>query len=218
VPVTTLHTYKNRVQASHEIVRFQNVDRSRFQLFAYPEITNFYYCPSILGDGGPTKLAADDLLGIANAKLGSKKQVRIWILVFKDQPPETGEAQYHYWKGGNKNEFILCIGVDKHYMIQWCKAISWTTVADLKEDAQNFVLQAESHQLDLVAIVTWVIQNVEDRFVRKEFSDFSRISVDPPLWAVLLTFLLTAIVNVALSAWIIHNDHLPQSSPGRSQY
>ena len=48
---------------------------------------------------------------------------------------------------------------------------------------------------------------VQEKFVRKQFADFDYITIEPPFWAVMTTFLVTIAVNVGLSLWIVHNEH-----------
>jgi len=208
-PVVTIHSYENRVQASDSIFNFPEVNPEEYGLFEYPRITDYYRCPSILGNSGPAHAEANRLLDIWNAKLGAMKQVRIWILVFVDKPYDTALKQEAYWKGGNKNEFIVAIGVDKQRAVKWCYAFSWTEVEQLKVEARNFVIQQK--ELDLVKVVEWLGPEIQKKFVRKQFADFSYITVEPPLWAVILIFLITIAVNVGVSAWIVYNEFHEES-------
>lgn len=208
-PATTTHWYENRVQASASLLRFDDVsaaDRKTYGLFDYPEIVGHFQCPSILGNGGPTQPEAERLLTIANAKLGKKKEVRLWILLFKNQPLQAAFLQQNLWQGGNKNEFILAIGTDNEGKVEWCHPISWTEVEDLKIDARNAVLEQKGQPLDLVKVARWLTPEIEGRFIRKRFSDFSYLTVEPPLWAVILTFLATVAANGGLSYWIVTNE------------
>lgn len=211
-PVTTIHSYENRVQASHSLFNFPEVDPEEYGLFEYPKVEDFYHCPSILGESGPSGAGAERVLALANAKLGAWKQVRLWVVIFQDQPLAAGLAQQNYWKGGNKNEFVVCIGVNEQHQVQWCYPFSWTEVESLKVDTRNFVIEQQGQTLDLERIVTWLAPEIEKRFVRKQFADFDYLQVEPPVWAVILTFILTIGANVGLSAWIIHNEHKDEKS------
>ncbi|HLD25997.1 MAG TPA: hypothetical protein VJC05_03075 [Candidatus Andersenbacteria bacterium] len=206
VPITTLHSYENRVQATHTIIEFNQVDPKRYNLFEYPEIRGYYQCPAILGDGGPTKAKAERITSRTNAKLGKRKQIRIWILIFKDKPLDAAFDQRDYWKGGNKNELIVCIGVNKAHQVQWCYPISWTEVESLKVDARNFVIGQKGKPLDLVAIANWLHKACAERFVRKQFADFDYLTIDPPAWGYVLTFVLTIAINGGLSWYIVANE------------
>jgi hypothetical protein len=207
-PAVTSHFYENKVQASNSVFRFRDVDKTEVKsycLFGFPKITGYYSCPCILGDGGPTHFEAEKKLEVWNAKLGAIKEVRMMILVFKNQPMQAGFFQEQYWDGGNKNEFIICIGVDDNYNIEWCCSFSWTEVEELKTNANSFVMSLG--KLDLVRIVDWLVPEIRTKWQRKHFSDFNYLTVDPPTWAVGLIFIITIALNVGLGAWIVKNQY-----------
>lgn len=209
VPVTTAHRYENRVAVSDSIMNFPEVNPADYSLFEYPTIRGFYECDSILGSGDTTQSTANKLLNFWNAKLGASRQVRILILMFKNQPLQAGLDQESYWKGGNKNEFVITIGVNDNNEIQWCHPFSWTEVEQLKVETRNYIVSQKN--LNLHNVVSYIVPEIQKKWIRKQFSDFSYISVDPPLWAVILVLFLTIGVNVAVGYWTIKNEHIETS-------
>ncbi len=205
-PVFTEHAYENRVQASNSVFNFQPVskaDVSAYQLFDYPPVDG-YTQVSILGQGGPTQAAAEELLAKANARLGHGKQARIFVLIFRNQPQQAGILQENYWKRGNKNELVLTIGVNDNDDVQWGYVFSWTEVEELKIELRDQI--ASMKHLDLVKLVNDAVPLVTDKWQRKHFKDFSYLTVEPPIWAVALSYLLALLLNVGLSAWIVGNQ------------
>ncbi len=81
---------------------------------------------------------------------------------------------------------------------------SWTEVELLKLDVRNFIITQE--KLDLVSIVEYLSSNVKTKFIRKPFADFSYLTVEPPLWIVLLIYATIISVCAGISAWIVHNE------------
>ncbi|KKW33404.1 MAG: hypothetical protein UY76_C0003G0009 [Candidatus Uhrbacteria bacterium GW2011_GWA2_52_8d] len=216
VPVTTEHTYENRVQASTSIFNFQEVDLKTWNLYEYPGIGS-YDQPSILGAHTDQTQEADLLLRIWNAKFGNGKQVKMFVLLFGPQTTlETGLAQENYWKGGNKNEFTLALGTDHAGKVTWAHIISWTEAGRLKIDVREHALHQE--KLDLVELSQYMVDQVGKNFVRKPFADFSYLTVEPPGWAVALSYFLTLLANVGLSWWIIHNRHQEWTSDSEDLY
>ncbi len=204
--VTTLHTYENRVQAAHSVFNFKEVtdqQKKLFQLYDYPKPLG-YRCFGILGNAGGCTSCANWKLDFWNGKLGRAKQVRMWVLMYKNQPREAAELQEAYWKGGNKNEFTLAIGVDSAYHVRWAYPISWTGVEDLKVDARNYVSAMDTLNIDKV--VDWMGYNVQMRFERKEFKDFSYLDVDPPDWAVVVTYIVTLLISIGLAWFAVRNQ------------
>lgn len=187
-PVTTTHRYENRVIASHSVFKFEDVKPDG--LFKYPAISNYYECPSVLRRGGAHE-AGDEALTKLNARLGRKKQVRVWLLVFDNEPFEKGRDQEAFWQGGNKNEIVIVIGLtDK--TIGWCHCFSWTERDDCKLGIRDLVLAAKT--LDVPSLVRGIEPVISEKFERKQFAEFSYLSVDPPLWAIVtvLVVLVTA--------------------------
>jgi hypothetical protein len=137
----TNHSYENRVQASDNVFNFPEVlapEIKMFNLYEYPKI-NGYKQKGILGIGDSTQSLAENKVQIINAKLGPNKQVKLFILVFRNLPEEAAYFQECLWKGGNKNEFVVCIGIDSISRIKWCKPFSFTENLDIKINTRNFV-------------------------------------------------------------------------------
>jgi hypothetical protein len=203
-PVTTIHSYCNKVQASNSVFNFKEVNPKDFGLFEYPKVNSEYKQRSIIGNGGADHIQAETKLDYFNATLGNKKQVRMFVLVFKNQPLQAAFDQENYWKGGNKNEFITCIGVDDSLIIQWAHIFSWSEVEDLKIDARD---QLEKDKpLELVKYVEWLGTNIEERFKRKSFTDFDYLSVDPPMGAIIFVYLLTIAICIGIGVWAVRNE------------
>jgi hypothetical protein len=180
-------------------------DVKKYSLKEYPEIYTYYKMQSVIGDSSEDALLADKKFCYINGLLGHKKEVRIFVLVFKDQPVEAGLYQEWYWSGANMNEFVICIGVDKERNVKWCKPFSWTRSETLKAEVKNFV-QSQT-KLNLSAVADFTQKQVDKGFVRRSFKEFNYLTVEPPMWAVILTYLLTIAINIGLSYWIIINKY-----------
>jgi hypothetical protein len=207
VTCTTAHSYQNRVQASKSIFKFKEFKPKQVKelgLVDYPEIKDVTAVPSILGDGGPTQAAADRWMAIRNAELGAAKQVRIWIVIYHNPDQQVALDQESYWCGGNKNEMVLCIGVDDKYNALWAYPFSWTPVEELKINVRQLVPLGKP--LDLTPIAEKMGDMVETSWQRKHFKDFNYLTVEPPFWAIMTTFFLTLAVNIGISFWIVLSD------------
>jgi hypothetical protein len=206
--VTTVHSYENKVQAATSVFKFPEVDTSKvrqYGLYEYPEIKNPFDCPSILSY---VKLfnqeKAEEKFDYINAMLGAKKKVRVWILIFQNQPMNASQYQEWMWKRGNKNELILTIGIDKNQRVQWVKPISWTDHSQILVESEFYISHMDT--LDLVALAEWIGPKIEKLWIRKPFSDFNYLTVEPPLWAVITSYLVTLLVNILLSWWVVKNE------------
>lgn len=201
-PVCTKHNYENKVRSSKSIFNFQKVDKkdvATYGLVDYRPADLFNYNPIF----GIVNDSASKRLTWWNAHLGSVKQVHMNIIVFRDKTISAAEMQRSYWKGGNKNEFILCIGIDNNYKIQWTKVISWTEVEILKLKVERSVVNME---FNLPAIVDTMAINVRKDFKRKEFKDFKYISIEPTPTATIVAFIVTLILTIGLAIFSVNNE------------
>lgn len=211
-PVCAVHLYENRVQASRSVFNFQKVtpdDIKKYGLFGYDYNSDIFNYNPIKGISDPR---ASTRLSWWNAKLGAMKKVHMMVLVFQGQPRLAGELQQSYWCGGNKNEFVLCIGVDKNRQVEWTKVFSWTEVDRLKLDVERstYIMFSGADDgkkpLDLTMAVDSMATKVQRSFVKKSFKDFSYLSVEPSGKALLITLLVTLVVTVGLGIFCVRND------------
>lgn len=209
ISVTTLHHYENRVKAADQCVfHFEKVEKSdikKYSLKQYPEILDNYKMQSIIGDSSEDALIAEKKFSYINGLLGHKKQVRVFVLIFKNQPIDAGLYQEWYWSGANMNEFVICIGIDRERNVKWCKPISWTRSEILKAEVKNYV-QIQG-KLNLQAIADFTRKQVEISFIRRSFKEFNYLTVEPPTWAIIMAYILTILINIGLSYWIVKNDY-----------
>jgi hypothetical protein len=187
--IVTTHTYENRVQAAKtSLYNFPEVtdfEKREYGIFGYPEVSD-YQCYPILGSA-PDMQQGGQILRVANAKLGRTKQVRLWVLIFENQPIESAFVQEAYWKGGNKNEFI-----------------TWTPNEELKFAVRDKI--TEMDVLDMSKAADIIVREVKAGFVRREFAEFSYLSVRVSGKAVFITFIIVIVVNVGISIWAVKNE------------
>lgn len=206
--IASEHSYENKVQAADTELSYNEIsdeEINKYSLYSYPEITDFYELPTILKPKNYYfQKGIDKKFDWLNGKLGKKKQLRVWVLLFDDKSREAGTLQEALWKGGNKNEFVVTIGVDKQERVKWCHVFSWTDVRELKFETKEFVEKMDL--LNLNNLADYLYENLDNKFVRKSFSEFSHLSVKPPLWSIITIYLLTLLSNIVISFWIVKND------------
>jgi len=202
------HYYENRVQASNSVFNYPEVledEKTRYQLYDYPGITEGYKQVNVLGMGDSTRRTSNRKLEILNAELGKVKQVKVFVLLFRNLPEVAAFKQECYWKGGNKNEVVVCIGIDDALKVKWCKSFSFTENSELKINIRNYV--ADMPVLNCSKVVDFLYGEVNKNFERKKFKEFSYISVEPKIWQIWLTFILSTIVTIGASWWVVKNEY-----------
>ena len=206
--VATTHHYENRVQCSRSLFNPRPVSPEEVKknaLFDYPYVNNDYDVPTILGTLIPNQSEAEEKFKFLNGDLGPKKQVRVWVLLFRNQPLSTGLSQEAYWKRGNMNEFVVTIGLDYLNNVKWCHAFSWMANTTIAVETRDFVTQQK--KLDLVQLADFLYKEINAKWVRRDFKkEFSYITVEPPTWSIIVALIINVLFNIGFGWWSVKND------------
>lgn len=206
--IATEHLYDNKVQVAKSVFNFPSVSEDeikQFGLFEYPKINDDHDLPTILGPRVKYINWAERKFKYLNGTLGPKKQIRVWVLLFDNQPRQAGLMQEALWKRGNKNELVICIGLDKSHKRQWSYVFSWTEKEAIIVNTRNFI--DNQKYLDLAALSDFLYKEINRNWVRKNFNDFNYLTIEPPLWAVIIASLVQLIFNILFGRWIIKNRY-----------
>lgn len=206
--IVTKHSYENKVQYSNSEYGFEEIsdeDVKVYNLYEYPNIYEKYKQNHILGAGDATKNEAIKNMNVLNAQLGPKKQVQAFILIFKNQSVETGKMQEGYWKGGNKNEFVLTIGVDSDNKIEWAYPFTWSEEESVKKNIKRHVMNQSD--LNLADISEYMYEELDKSFVRKPFADFDYLTVEPSSRAINISMIILMAFTIGFVIWSIMNGH-----------
>lgn len=201
VPVSESHTYRNKIRCSNSIFKFEKISDEKARelgLIDYPIISGID-APAILSKDFTVPYYADDLFRKFNAGVAPRRQMRLYVLLF-DWKKGIGisELQQAYWQGGNKNEFIICIGLDDSATIRWARAFSWADEQQLEVEVAQELMNKE--RLDWEFLYHWLENNIY-RWKRKEFKDFNYIHVTLPLRHFIWILFLSLLEN-ALLLWL----------------
>lgn len=201
------HSYKNKVQASKSIFKFDVIDektKKTWGLHDYPKLSGLYQ-PMVLGSG--VNYETDRKLQYLNGYYGVNKQFRMYILFFKDQSIEAAFKQRSYWEGGNKNEFIVCIGTNKLGQYKWSKCFSWMDKPDLEVRVQNWLSdEKNNHNLSLNKFADWMPKQIEQHWQRKQFKDFEYLNIEISPLQLMWILIIIGFYNIVMCIWIINNE------------
>jgi hypothetical protein len=201
--LTVEHTYFSKIEVSDSVFQFQNIKPEEAKvlgLFDYPS-SPYLYRPVVLGS---TNLHSLDVI---NAKLGSSCQIRLWILVFHEQPLEIALSQRDYWHNGNKNELVTCIGL-KDNKVDWSYVFSWSEQDEFLIRCREAVAQQIGKPLDLEVYSSFLSKEIPSGWKRKHFRDFNYLSVHRSTTAYIVTFVLTFGVGLILPLLLLFNEDI----------
>jgi hypothetical protein len=128
----------------------------------------------------------------------------MYVLVFRNQPLEISEKQKSYWQGGNKNEFVICLGYNtKTGRIDWCNPFSWCDKPDLEIATKRYF--REHPHMDLSNYPMWLESHI-NLWKRKEFKDFDYIENELTKGQSIALFIIIFILDVLLSIFFVGNE------------
>jgi len=215
VPVTTTHKYENRIQVPNEVLNYDEVNTADVRSYGLYQYQWDYYTTSFNPLMGENNAIAADTLRVANANWGMARQMHIMVLVFDGKPSMAGHLQEALWKGGNKNEFVVCVG-KKDGDITWVHVFSWTTAEVLKVEVRNEIRGMLKY--DIVKIANYVATRVPQKYVRRQFAEFSYIQVNPSTKAVVWTFVVVLLLTVGLAVFHVMNPFSSDNHSGSYRY
>lgn len=207
IPYSETHKYKNPLKYSNSL--FKQIDISkdsaqRLGLYEYPDINaETYYQPTILGiTPSSQERQAFDFL---NGYYGKRHEIRVFFLAYtKGQTIDISELQKCYWQGGNKNELVVCVGVDSTRHVIWSNSFSWCDAPWLEVESRQWFSEHDS--LDLVEYSRFLEENIPTQWKRKKFSEFSYIRPTLPFGWKIGVVIITLVFCGGFAVWLVRND------------
>lgn len=203
--ITWTSLYENKIQASRSVFHLREVKpliKQRYQLYDYPQVVGRRQLP-VLSRGSLSYPQEVRPYEVMNAVLGHQKQVRVFVLLFENQPLEAGIWQEQYWEGGNKNELIICLGLNKDRKVTWARPFAWEDNPLTEIQVRDLFLQQPS--LDLKAAAPAVENIVLKNWKRKQFADFAYLNVELTGGQLITLYVLIALVTLGVASWAVLN-------------
>lgn len=212
MPTASTHTYKNKVQAaaSSSLYKHNDINVKDYNLPSYPLNKNKYLSIDRIIGEIPNKEESLKVLDKYNTLLNdtnnpnnldgtkSYKQVNLIFVNLGDVTDDYGFALEEYWKGGNKNDFIVAFG-SRDNKVTWCYPITWSEVEILKSEVRDYMLE-NSDLNDFPTVIENVSKTVEDKFKRKEFADFDYLQIEPRTRALIVLGVLNILFSIFIFA------------------
>lgn len=203
-PVTWTHLYQNKVKASsYSIFKYGNLREEEIKenkLFDYPEIKNNDQNPILGFNATDTDI---DAVRYLNGYRGPKNQIHVFILCFNNPSLEVAEMQKAYWQGGNKNEFVVCLGVKNNKVI-WCNPFSWSDEPMLEVKTRDYFIKYPD--INFKDYAEWLDTQIDKNWHRKEFNDFNYLSIELSIGWYIAILIIILCYNVGISYWVITNE------------
>lgn len=203
--VTWTHLYQNKVKASsYSIFKYGNINEEEIKenkLFDYPEIKNNMQNPILGFNATDTDI---DAVNYLNGYRGPKNQIHVFILCFDNPSLEVAEMQKAYWQGGNKNEFVVCLGVKNNTVI-WCNPFSWSDEPMLEVKTRDYFIK--NPNINFKNYAEWLDTQIDKNWHRKEFNDFNYLSIELSTNWYIVILIIMLCYNIGISYWVITNEY-----------
>lgn len=211
--ITTPHSYTNKIKASqsHTIFKMGDIspeEAKQIGLYEYPEIHSMNQNP-IIGRNVSDK--DKQRIKYINATYGRKYQFRTYILIYENKDITISEIQKAYWQNGNKNEFVLCLGVQRDSVV-WANAFSWCDEPRLEVKARDYFIQ--NPKLDINKYGEWLQTQIPTQWDRKEFEDFAYIRVGLSQGQYIALIIMMIVLNIGISIFLVKNEFNNENNYG----
>lgn len=210
VTLTVSHTYKNKIKGSKSLFGFTEISKyeaEKLELFNYPEQKRIgkYLATDqnpILGVSVHDTIASK--FKFINGYYGKSHQFRLYILFFKGKSLDIVQSQRDYWLGGNKNELILCFGLDStDNKLLWTDAFSWCDRPEIEISIRQYYSGKDSVDLNELSYV--MEKYLKDGlWKRKEFKDYEYLNVELNGRQISWLIIITLLFNVGISFLFIN--------------
>ncbi len=199
--------YTNKVQAAHSIFKIEDLKEEevkKLKLNDYPEVDN-YVQTCIIGMNVSNKV--HEKFNYINGVYGPRHQFRTFIFVFKNKPMDIAYKQRSHFEGGNKNEFIICIGIDSlTNKITWAKTFSWMDVPELGVETEQYIISQD--KLDLNKLGDHLLVKVPKLWKRKHFRDFDYLKIEVTTTQLDIIILILFLYNIGASIFLLYNEDM----------
>jgi hypothetical protein len=108
----------------------------------------------------------------------------------------------------------VCIG-KSGTKTEWCEVISWTKATNLKSEIRNWI--EDRPNFNALEIVHEVGEQSRLKWTRRNFHDFDYLTVEPPLWSMILVYILTLVLSIFVMILMISNE-FDNNPIGESKY
>ena len=195
-PVTTTAYFENRVKAAPTVFSFIKVP-TNVPVYNWPENPNWMASDRLLGVAGISPLEFDRM----NSRLGYHKRVNVIIVGFNSADSMLGKWQESKWIGGKKNDLVITYGFEGKKVL-WTYCFGWTEQDICKRNLENIVIE---NSIDN-ALLPLIEKEVRFSYVIKDWTKFSYIQIEPPLWSYITLISIMLVIQVCFWGWAHCNE------------
>lgn len=200
LPANEHFSFTNRTLAAKSLFSYAKVPPGT-PVLEYPGNSRWSISDRLLGTAKNAINIRD--WDVLNAKLGPTKHVNLILVGFEGSDASIGQHQEAAWKGGKKNDLVLCYGGrDSDNTPSWAYVFGWTEQAIVKRNLETILISNEIN----IEILPKIAEEVQKNYIIKDWSKFDYIPIEPPWWAFLLMIVLMTASTTGFWWWAHTND------------
>jgi hypothetical protein len=204
-PLTDIYSYENKVRVSKSVFNYQEVDEETKKRYPRPADNSD---TSPLHSYGVATYSHDEwLLRLVNAEAGVRSRIHVTMFLFDSNKYSQAETEIMKaaWKGPNKNELVICVGVNpSDYKVAWCDVFSWMDDTTGHVKIRQFIF--DQRYLNIQKLGYYLRDNIQQYWKKKSFHDFDYLKIPVPTWAYIVMLLLTVTTTVVCGIVIEKNN------------
>jgi len=184
-PVTKVVNWRNPLKNAKGLHGFREMgedEANKLNLFDYPLNGNFK-SSRLLGNPDIDIWNWDKM----NAAIGAAKQVNVILINCTGRNQEFAKNQEIYWRGGKKNDLVLCYGEG------WSYVFGWSQSQLIKQNLMTILID---NPVDS-AIIPLLKKEIRENFRPHEWEKYSDASVPVPVGATILAFIIVLLSQTA---------------------
>jgi hypothetical protein len=207
-PVTTTKKFENRLLKVPTVYSYEPVPPGA-GVFPWPENPNKWESQRVMGTAKEafSTLAWDQM----NAKLGPAKKVNLIVIGFGSSE-NKGHLQEAAWKGGKKNDVVVCYGGADARNPDWVHVFGWTKEEECKVKLRDLFYEGNLSDETIPAIEGIIVSDYELFHFEDEFD---HLSIAPPWWTYLICLLVVAAANGTLYFFFHTNTEDQKRDPSK---
>ena len=138
-------------------------------------------------------------------KLGHEKEVNVVLVLTSEESTDYAKALEYKWLGGKKNDVVIVMGISEYPSINWVKSFGWSSTnriyLSIEDSFQNKDLDTETFAVQLSTLI-------REHYTRRPFEEFKYLmdEMSPPLWSVIIAFILNAISAFFIGRYFLRNE------------
>lgn len=192
ISVTNSYSYTNPTINANSTFKYKDWEPKEIKekgLYDYPEINNLKQ-NNILGY--PITDSVSKLFSYLNGYFGSIYQGRYYLLFYENKSQDIALSQESYWKNGNQNEIIICIGHKKNKLL-WVKVFGWNNQY-LKIKLREDIMMLDS--INMTNIYNICLLNIKHYKVNNLQKEFEFLKPELPGWSFVTIYSLNILITI----------------------